>query len=281
MLSLRKKHYLDTVIPSFGSRVMKCSVIIQARRGSSRFFSKVTRSIVGKPMLYHVIRRTKHADLVSEVILATSKKQEDKILEDIATATGIRTFFGNSDDVLDRYYQAAKEYGIRNVVRITADCPLIDPGIIDRTIEKFREGSFDYVSNSIRPTFPEGLSVEVFSFEALERAWLEARLMSEREHVTPYIWKNSNRFKLGELSNTLNLSHLRWTVDYKADLAFVKVVYHNLFKINPYFSYSDILQLLERKPHLKSINAGIKLREGYEKSLREDREFHPPEKLAK
>lgn len=222
-------------------------------------------------MLYHVIRRTQHANLVSEIVLATSNKQEDRILGDIAAATGIRTFFGNSDDVLDRYYQAGKKYGIMNIVRITADCPLIDPHLIDRTIEKFQKGSYDYVSNTIHPTFPEGLSVEVFSFAALERAWKEARLMSEREHVTPYIWKNPRKFKLGELFNDADLSHLRWTVDHRVDLEFVRRVYHRLFNSNPYFSYEDILQLVNHYPHLSSINAGIPRNEGYKKSLLEDK----------
>lgn len=246
-------------------------VIIQARRGSSRFFSKVTKNILGKPMLYHVIRRVQYASLVSEIVLATTKRQEDVGLEKIAAAAGIKTYFGSSDDVLDRYYQAARKFGFKQIVRITADCPLIDPFIIDSTIKKFSSNSYDYVSNSMHPTFPEGLSVEVFTFDALEMAWNEADMMSEREHVTPYIRKNPDKFKSSELSNDVNLSHLRWTVDYKADLEFVRRVYRHLFRINPYFNYHDILQLLEENPHLTSINAGIERDEGYKKSIREDR----------
>jgi spore coat polysaccharide biosynthesis protein SpsF len=242
--------------------------IIQARRGSSRFPDKVIKEIAGKPMLFHVLRRVQNAELVSRVILATTTHPSDKILANIAKVAGAEAYLGSADDVLDRYYQAAKQFNAAKIVRVTADCPVIDPSIIDSVIRKFSKTKCDYASNA--STLPEGLGVEVFTFDALKKAWTEAKLMSEREHVSPYIWKNPRLFKLAEVKGKPNFSHLRLTVDYEVDLKFVAKLYRHLFELNPYFGYRDILSLLDQYPKLSQINRGIPRREGYRRSLEKD-----------
>lgn len=243
--------------------------IVQARRGSSRFPDKVIKNIASRPMLFHVLKRVQNAESISKVVMATTTAPRDRILAKIAKAAGAETYFGSAGDVLDRYYQAARKFKAKNIVRITADCPVIDPSIIDYVIGKFNSARCDYASNA--KTYPEGLGAEVFTFEALERAWNEARLMSEREHVTPYIWKNPDLFRLIEIKDKSNSSHLRLTVDYKVDLDLVSKLYRFLFGENPYFGYRDILSLLERHPRLSRINKGIPRLEGYNKSLKKDK----------
>lgn len=244
------------------------AAIVQARRGSSRFPDKVVKEIAGKPMLFHVLRRVQNAELISNVILATTTDPRDKILAKIAKAAGAETYFGNAEDVLDRYYQVAKKIKASNIVRITADCPVIDPHIIDSVIRKFSNAKCEYASNA--SAVPEGLGVEVFSLEALKKTWAEAKLMSEREHVTPYMWKNPHRFKLLEVKDKSNFHELRLTVDYEVDLLLITELYHHLFESNPYFGYDDILLLLKQYPKLSQINRGIPRREGYIKSLEKD-----------
>lgn len=245
--------------------------IIQARVGSTRLPGKVLKDICGKPMIWHVIERVKKAKLVEKVIVATTVKEEDDEIVKIAEQCGVKSFRGSEDDVLDRYYQAAKELGADVIVRVTADCPLIDPLIIDKTIEFFLKGNFSYVSNALKPTFPDGLDVEVFSFEALHKAWEKATKLSEREHVTPYIWKHPEDFKIGNFESGLDFSHLRWTVDKEEDLQFVREVYKRIGK--EFFHMEDILELLRKHRELTDINRGIRRNEGYEKSLREDRDL--------
>jgi spore coat polysaccharide biosynthesis protein SpsF len=247
------------------------AVIVQARRGSSRLPDKVMKNIVGRPMLYHVLERVKRAGSVSRVCLATTTSRQDKILAGIAAKLGVETFFGSETDVLDRYYGAAKRLGAKDIVRITADCPLMDPSVIDKVVSEYLKGRYDYASNIIEPTFPDGLDVEVFSFRALERAWKEARLKSEREHVTPYIWKNPNTFRLKSVKNKRDLSDHRWTVDHVKDLEFARQVYRQLYTKDPQFGYADVLSLLKRNPEITSINKGTSRNEGYRTSLAQDK----------
>jgi spore coat polysaccharide biosynthesis protein SpsF len=183
---------------------------------------------------------------------------------------GIECFRGDLDDVLDRFYHAALQCDPDHIVRITGDCPLLDPEVMDGVIEKHIEGNYDYTSNTAPPSFPDGLDVEVFRFSALADAWKEARLHSEREHVTPFIRNNPGRYRMGNLLNGEDLSSLRWTVDERRDLDFVRRVYEYLFPEDPAFGMDDVLRLLEQKPELMEINCGIARNEGYYKSLRED-----------
>jgi len=249
----------------------KIVAIIQARMGSTRLSGKVMMDIVRKPMLWHVINRVKHAKRLDDIVIATTTLNEDKQILELASEMGVRSYAGSEDDVLDRYYQAAIIYKVDVIVRITADCPLIDPTVIDRAIEFYLNHDFDYVGTGIKPTYPDGLDTEVFSFSALERAWKEATLASEREHVTPYIRKNPQIFNIKSLENDEDLSYMRWTVDEERDLKFVREIYKRLYKEGKIFYMEDILNLLKKHPELMDINKGIIRNEGYLKSIKEDR----------
>ena len=180
------------------------------------------------------------------------------------------TYTGSSDDVLDRFYQAAKRAKADIIVRITADDPFKDPEVLDHIVEYFLAHSeLHYASNSIDPTYPEGLDIEVFRFSALEQAWKEAQLPSDREHVTPHIWKNPDRFNVANVKHDIDLSDLRWTLDYKEDLEFVLEVYARLYS-RGIFLMSDILALLEANPELAKINEGIARNAGYKASLQKE-----------
>lgn len=249
---------------------MKIVAIIQARVGSTRLPGKVLKEICGKPMLQRVIERVKMASRIDEIVVATTRKKEDDEIVKIAEKCGVKFFRGSEEDVLDRYYWAAKKFRAEIVVRVTADCPLIDPKIIDKTVDFFTSGKFDYVSNALKPTLPDGLDIEVFTFDALQKAWKKAKLPSEREHVTPYIWKHQREFKIGSFESDVNLSHLRWTVDREEDLIFVREIYKRIGK--EIFYMEDVLSILEKHPELIDINRHIRRNEGYEKSLKKDQE---------
>jgi len=252
--------------------VSKVVLIIQARTGSTRLPGKVMSDISGKPMLWHLIDRVKKCRNVDLVALATTTRREDQILKELAEKSGAKTYCGSEEDVLDRYYQAAKLNGADVVVRITADCPLIDPHLIDRMVRYFEDNrdKLDYVGMGSPNHYPDGLDTEVFSFKALERAWKEAKLKSEREHVTPYIWKNEKLFRIGAVALDKDLSQHRWTVDEDRDLRFVREIYKHLYKEGRLFATEEILDLLSKKPELLEINRGIQRNEGYAKSLTED-----------
>ncbi len=247
---------------------MKRVAVVQARMGSSRLPGKVLKDILGRPMLYHVVRRARAADLVDLVVVATTEAEADDVLEAFCVSEGIPCFRGSENDVLDRYYRTARFFGADVIVRITADCPLLDPAVIDRVIDVFRSGEYDYVSNALEPTYPDGLDTEVFSIGALQRAWEEAGLVSEREHVTPYIWKNKSIFRTAAVRHTEDLSGFRWTVDEPGDLEFVRRIYAYFGAAD--FGMTDVLELLQREQGLSEINRGPRRNEGYEKSLRAD-----------
>lgn len=254
------------------------TAIIQARMSSTRLPQKVMADISGKPMLWHVINRVRHAQMVEKIIIATIENDENKKILDIASAMGIDVFAGSENDVLDRYYQAAKQYNADIIVRVTGDCPLVDPQIIDKATGYFLKNHYDYVSTghiinkeNTGSNYPDGLDTEVCSFKALEKAWQEAKLSSEREHVTSYIWSHPELFKIKGLNKRgKDLSHLRWTVDEARDLKFIREVYRRLHKKNSIFYMEDILKLLEKNPQLTTINNHIKKDEGYYTSLRKD-----------
>ena len=249
----------------------KFTAIIQARTGSSRYRNKVLKTIMKKPILFHIIRRLQQSKFISSVVVATTDRNEDMILKQICDISKINIFFGSTNDVLDRYFHAAKTFNSQYIVRITADSPVIDHRIVDEALNKFQKDDVDYLSNWLVKSFPEGISVEVFSFEVLKKAWEESRWTSEREHVTPYIWKNPERFKLGVLTNHRgDQSEIRLTLDYPRDLLLIRKIYENLFPSNPYFGLDDILDLLEKNPFLRKINNDIPKYEGYAKSLELD-----------
>lgn len=243
--------------------------IVQARMSSTRLPGKVMKGIAGRPMLWHVVNRLKASHLIDEIVVATTTGREDDIIEEWCKLGGTGFFRGSLDDVLDRYFQAAVSFGARTVVRITSDCPLIDPALVDRAIEKFGEGAFDHVS--IDSSYPDGLDAEVFSFDALKKAHTEATLASEREHVTPYIWKNPQVFRLGKIKSATDFSGMRWTVDDERDLKLVTEVYEGIGAGERVFLMDEVLGFLRKKPEVLKINSMTARNEGYAKSLRQDR----------
>ncbi len=247
--------------------------IIQARMGSTRLPGKTLHPILGKPLLGHIVDRMRACTLLDGLFLATTDAPEDRALVEWAQREGLPVYAGSVDDVLDRYYQAARIAGAQTIVRITADDAFKDPEVVDRAVRIFidRYPDLDYVSNTLQPTYPEGLDIEVFSFQAMERAWKEARLTSEREHVTPYIWKHPDRFRVHNFVLDRDLSHLRWTVDYPEDMAFVQAVYERLYRPGRVFTMQEILGLLEAEPELQAINQGFQRNAGYLRSLEQDR----------
>ena len=244
--------------------------IIQARMGSTRLPGKVLKPLAGKPMLWHVLNRALAAKFLDEVVLATTTAPEDRALEPVARELGVRVVYGDAQDVLDRYYQAARASRADVIVRLTADCPFLDPEIVDACVGLYCSTGRAYASNAVERSFPDGLDVEVFSFAALETAWKEAALASEREHVTPFIWKNPDRFPAAALTRTPDLSALRWCVDQPQDLALAQAVYDGLGREGRLFGFRELLQFIEKRPDLAALNAGIACNEGYEKSLKED-----------
>ena len=243
--------------------------LIQARTSSSRLPGKVLKPLLGKPMLARQFERVQRARRLDGLAVATSRDQSDDAIAELCRQLGIGCHRGSLDDVLDRFYGAAQAAAADHVVRLTGDCPLIDPSIIDAVIALHLEGGFDYTSNAHPPSFPDGLDVEVMRFACLERAWQEAKLPSEREHVTPYLY-DRGLFRLGNLSHTSDLSELRWTVDEVEDLIFVEAIYGALQARTPEFGLAEVLAILHRRPELNDINRNFQRDEGYRRSVAAD-----------
>jgi spore coat polysaccharide biosynthesis protein SpsF len=243
---------------------MKVSTIIQARMGSIRFPGKVLEPICGKTMVRHVVERTKEAHNINEIVVATTHSHRDDILvKEVTEIGGVIIFRGSEEDVLDRYYNAAKKTRAEVIVRITADCPLIDPAVLDAMIEVYlkrvaENKQVDYLSNILKRTFPRGLDAEVFSFHALERAFHDAKEVYQREHVTPYIYQRTGIFKLECFENEEDLSFHRWTVDVEEDLQLIREIYKELYQDGHCFLLHDVVNLFKRRPQLLEINASIK-----------------------
>jgi glutamate-1-semialdehyde 2,1-aminomutase/spore coat polysaccharide biosynthesis protein SpsF len=248
--------------------------IIQARMGSSRLPGKSLAEIEDRPMLWHVIDRMKQATLVDRVVVATSSAPVDDAIEKMCIDNDVQCYRGSETDVLDRFYHAARSERAMQVVRITADCPLIDPEVVDRVVRRFQRGDLDYASNAMVRSYPDGLDTEVFSFAALERAWHEATKASEREHVTPYL--RSDKFRTANVENdsTAPYQHYRWTVDEVQDLEFIRAVY-KAFRGRKHFGMKQVLDLIKRTPGLETMNSEIVSNRGYYKSLFEDARAAP------
>lgn len=249
---------------------MKVLALIQARMGSTRLPKKVLMDLEGRSVLEHVALRVNNSKFVNETVVVTTINTEDLEIVKLCSNKELRVFCGSEDDVLDRFFQCAKLIKPEHVVRVTADCPMIDPDIIDRVIEKHLISGADYTSNVLKETFPDGEDVEVFKFTALKKAWESSSLKSEREHVTPYIRNHPEYFKLDNLESDSNLSDKRWTLDNQEDYDFIKKVFAELYSCNKLFGMNDILKLLEQNNWLEDINKHIGRNEGYEKSLEND-----------
>ena len=251
----------------------KKHIIIQARTSSSRLPKKVLERIGDETLLGLLIKRVKQAKKIDKVIVATSSNKSDDSVKEIATRYNIKTYRGSLEDVLDRYYQTALKYNSDIIVRITGDCPLIDPELIDTIVDKFESSELDYLSNTLDPMYPDGQDIEIFSFEALEKTWKKAKLNSEREHVTPFLYKNSSYYGglLFKADNFKNLngdfSNIRMTVDYNSDLKIIESLVGYGGDYSTWKSYSDIYQ----KMKLDRLINQIKRNEGYLKSLKNDK----------
>ena len=244
--------------------------VVQARLSSSRLPKKMLLDLAGKPVLARTLERVQAIPEVDTVILATSTSDEDRQLQDLANELSVQVYAGSLDDVLDRVYCAAKLASAGTIMRITGDCPLLDPAVCQETLTVFKLGSADYVSNIRPPTYPDGLDAEVFSFEALETAWQEATLSSDREHVTQFLWTHPNRFRLANVEHETDLSALRWTVDEPDDLEFVRQVYNSLVQNgHSGFSFLDVLDVI-KKDELRDSSISFDRNEGQIKSMQED-----------
>jgi spore coat polysaccharide biosynthesis protein SpsF len=237
---------------------MRVVAIIQARVGSTRLPRKVFADLAGEPMLARVMNRSRRAKNLDEVVIATTCQARDDAIVEMCVAREWPYFRGSEDDVLDRYYQAAIMYRAEVVVRITSDCPLIDPKILDRVVQVFLDGQpeIDYVSNGYpRSTFPRGLDTEVMRLGVLEQAWREDSNPAWREHVTPYILRNPKLFRLYGIVHESDLSNMRWTVDTREDLVFVRRIYdafnHDLF------SWRDVVYMLNERPEWLDLNRHV------------------------
>ena len=247
--------------------------ILQARLSSSRLPGKVLLPIQGKPMLQLQIERIRRCKNIDRIIVATSTSQEDMAIKDLCDSMQIPCYQGQLDNVLDRFYQAALLYYPDHIVRLTGDCPLIDPEITDQTIEYYLQNNYDYVSNTAPNTFPDGLDTEIFSFPALKKAWQKAKLPSQQEHATLYIHGQPQQFRIGHFKGLKNHPFYHWSVDEPEDFEFVKQVYDNLYPQKPGFKTDDIFALLEQKPELIDINNKIQRQDGLQKSLQQDKKW--------
>lgn len=246
--------------------------IIQARMDSSRLPGKVMKKVDNtNPLLFYVINQLKFSQSLEKIVVATTTKKIDEKICNFTMKQKIDCFRGSELDVLDRFYKCAKQFALSTIIRIPADKPLIDPTIVDEIIKIFQTNSYDYVTNFLVPTFPSGTEVEVFSFKALEQAWKNAKLPSEREHVTPYLYNKKNKLKIRNIENKENLSHFRWAVDRMEDLKLVRILISRI-KNRPILT-KDIIYQLENDPKLKEINKNVDYYEGINKSKEEDKEF--------
>src|SRR3989339_11812 len=252
---------------------MKIITVIQARMSSTRLPGKVILPLLGKPLLIRMIERVQAAKLVGDVIIATSTNPDDDEIENLCVQNNLICFRGHLTDLLDRHYQAAKQFNADAVVKIPSDCPLIDPKVIDKVIEHYiNSDEFDFVSNLHPATYPDGNDIEIFSFESLECAWKDAAKDYEREHTTPFIWEHQDVFSVGnvtwETGYDFSSTH-RWTIDFPEDYELIRKVYDELYSKNPAFSLNDILTLLKQKPEIAEINQQYLGKYWYEDHLNE------------
>jgi glutamate-1-semialdehyde 2,1-aminomutase/spore coat polysaccharide biosynthesis protein SpsF len=250
---------------------MKIVIIIQARMDSTRLPRKVLFDLEGKSVLQRVYERSCDVKNIDKAIIATTVTKEDDELVYFCHKNDIPIFRGSKEDVLDRYYRAAKMHHADAIIRITGDCPLIDPQEVDKVVEKYINGGFDFVSNYQPPMLPDGLDASIGSFSAYEKSWHEAKLKSEREHVTPYIINHPADFKVDSVTYDKNYSHLRWTVDEPEDYEFIRKIYKQIKENHIYGHLNEVLNILQENPELNQINSKFERNEGLKKSETNDK----------
>jgi len=242
--------------------------IIQARTGSERLPKKILKKLDEKTVLDYVIEQTKHSKKIEKTIVATTNLAEDNIIEEFCEKRKIICFRGSINDLLDRHYQCAKKYSFDPIVRVTSDNPIVDPEIIDLAIKKYEEKKFDMVTTCNKRSYPYGISVEVFSFLALQESWKKSKLLSEREHVVLYIQNKKNNFRIFNLINPKDLTHINCTIDNEADFKLVQKVVSNI-KQRPILM-KHLVELFENDPQLLEINKNSDPYEGHKLSFKKD-----------
>lgn len=240
---------------------MKVVCLVQARVGSTRLPGKILKGICGKTILHHEIDRLKKCKEIDEIVIATTDKEDDDKIVNEAKKLSVKYFRGSENDVLSRFYYAAKENNADIVVRVTSDCPCIDFEILDKMLiyfkDKYKEKQIDYLSNTINRTYPRGYDIEIFTFSALEKSYINAKKEYEREHVTPYIYDKTNNFLKLSFENKDDYSEYRVTLDTIEDFIVIKNIFENLYYKNPYFKLNDVVQYLNNNLHIVDINKHI------------------------
>lgn len=242
---------------------MKVVCIVQARLGSSRLPGKVLKKICGKTVLEHDINRLKLVSNIDDIVIATTTKLQDNKIVEEADRLGIKYFRGSEDDVLSRYYFAAKENNADIIVRVTSDCPCLDYNILDDMIGIFlgKKDKIDYMNNTLDRTYPRGYDIEIFSLNSLYKAFKNAKKDYEREHVTPYLYDINNNFRILSYKNSINYSNYRVTLDTEEDFQVIKAIYEDLFNTKGYFLLQDVVEFFKKNPKVAEINKKIEQKE--------------------
>jgi len=251
---------------------LKPIAIIQARMSSTRLPGKVLKPILGRPMLWHIVHRLKHVTALAKIIVATSDQPSDDPVRRFCSENAIPFFAGSENDVLDRFYQAALIFQGDPLIRITGDCPFVDPKIVSELLSLYQKSYADHIGVATGAgaiyldggRFPDGLDAECIRLSALEKAWREATEQSDREHVTPYIWQNKGIFRCQVLKSPKDYSHMRWTVDNEEDFQLVTNIYENLYRDDKPFLMKDILNYLSQHPEIANMNSAFIGLEGYQ-----------------
>lgn len=238
---------------------MITGIIVQARMTSTRLPGKILMPVLGKPLLEYQMERLLKVHNSDKIIVATTTNKSDQPIVDLCQHLGIKVFRGSETDVLSRYYYAAQENELDVVVRVTSDCPLIDPNVVDDVISKFQMNSpsYDYVSNTLIRTFPRGMDTEVFSYDLLKKAHIKAKKLHEREHVTPFFYQNPQLFRLLNVTYREDESRHRWTVDTPEDFELIRRILETIYPVNPTFRLEDVLKLMEMHPDWFELNSQI------------------------
>lgn len=239
---------------------LRIVAIIQARMGSTRLPGKVMKQLKGNTVLHHVINRVSKVNHVDQVIVATTCRTIDDEIVEETLKIGATVYRGSEEDVLSRYYEAALEAQADVIIRVTSDCPLIDPVIISEVLEFYRNNEYDYVSNTLSRSYPRGLDVEVFSFSSLKQAYEKAKHPEYREHVTPYIYNNSEQFSIFDYHSQENYAQYRWTLDTKEDWTLINEIYNALYESEHLFGWKTAIELMKLQPTLPEINAHVEQR---------------------
>lgn len=246
-------------------------VLVQVRMASTRLPGKALKTVSGKPLLWYMCERLKMSKHIDKVVIATADTKECLPIVNFAKANGIECYAGSEKDLADRMYKAAKQFKADVIVWVTGDCPLIDPLVIDRLIEFYmnNKSKYDFVCNTIKPTYPDGLDTAVLPIKTLERAGKDITDPFRREWLYSYICEHPEDYRLANFENDSDLSGLRWTVDYEEDFVFVRKIFEKLYPVKKNFMMEDILDLLKKEPELNEINKKYTRNMGYEEAKKE------------